>query len=78
MPVYGLTTARQRCIYYPVLGRSWRTVSADSENFRHEALLHSSSDSLGAGNVAVPRPAGFGSFENVRAGFPDAGNREYV
>jgi hypothetical protein len=53
-------------------------VSADPQGFRHEALLRSSPDRLGAGDVAVPRSAGFGCFENVHAGFPDAGNREDV
>ena len=73
-----LTNARRRRVDYPVLGRSWRTVSADPAGFRHEALFRSSPDRPGAGDVAVPCSAGFGGFENVHAGFPDAGNRDDI
>lgn len=73
-----LTNARRRHVCYPVLGCSGRTGSADPEDFRHEALLRSSSDGPGPGDVAVPWSTGLGDLENVHAGFPDAGNREDV
>ena len=61
-----------------LVGCSGRTVPADPVGFRHEALLHSPPDRLGAGDVAVSRPARFGGLENVHAGCPDAGNRKDV
>jgi len=67
-----------RRVYDPVLGCSGRTVSADPAGFRHEALLHSPPDRLGAGDVAVSRAARFGGLDNIHAGFPDACNREDV